>query len=140
MIELGAGSPPGVAGPPRPGDPLEVPPPWRLSLAGVAVFALLAVVGFGWARAATAGIRGEARSLASLASLALAPAVGAAALILSGAFLERIGVPLSGAGPPAISGAVALGGYALAYGRGGRGRRGVAERDALAEPNPEVPQ
>ncbi len=87
----------------EPVDPLEPTSPGGIVVATLAVLALLGVAGYGWARAAGGdGVQG----------IALAPAFGAAGLILASIALERIGVPLTGwAGPAAISVLVGAGGY-----------------------------
>lgn len=86
-------------------DVISTSPPWMLVLAGVGAFVLLALAGYGWSRS-TLGDR--------LHALALAPAFGAATLILGTVLLERLGLPLSGVGAPLISGLVGGGGYLLA--------------------------
>jgi hypothetical protein len=109
-------------------DPVRPTSSWLLVGAGLLSFLLLAAVGLGWALAVVPWRR---------AALALAPSLGAAALIVAGIALERVGVPLSGAGPPAISAVVGAAGYALAFRRARRDRRqGKPLPDAPAE----VPQ
>jgi hypothetical protein len=109
-------------------DPVRPTSSWLLVGAGLLSFLLLAAVGLGWALAVVPRRR---------AALALAPSLGAAALIVAGIALERVGVPLSGAGPPAISAVVGAAGYALAFRRARRDRRqGKSLPDAPAE----VPQ
>lgn len=90
----------------EPVDPLEPTSPGGIVVATLAVLALLGAAGYGWARAAGGdGVQG----------IALAPAFGAAGLIVGGIALERIGVPLTGwAGPAAISASVGAGGYVVA--------------------------
>jgi len=123
-----------VLGPTRPVpagpevDPVRPTSSWWLVVAGVLSFLLLVVVGLGWALAFIPRRR---------AALALAPSLGAAALILAGVALERLGVPLSGAGPPAISAVVGAGGYALAV---RRARRHGLQRETLPEAPAEVPE
>ena len=105
-------------------DPIRPTSSWWLVVAGLLSFALMAAVGLGWALAVVPRRR---------PALALAPAFGAAALILAGVALERLGAPLTGAGPPAISAAVGAGGYALAYRRRRRLLQGEAVPEAPAE-------
>jgi len=107
-------------------DPIRPTSSWRLVVAGLLSFLLLAALGLGWALAVVPRRR---------AALALAPALGAAALILVGVALERVGVPLGGAGPPAVSAVVGAGGYALAFRRARRDRR---EREPLPDAPAEV--
>jgi len=116
---LPAGAP--VATPP-PAPPLRPSSPGAIALASAAALALLAAIGWPWARI---GVRPEAGRSPWLA-LAAAPAVGGALLTLAAVAAERLGVPLSGtAGPAAISAAVGLGGEAL---------RRVVEGRAVPEP------
>lgn len=70
------------------------------------LLALLAVVGFGWARAAVPRAPD---------AIALAPVFGVAALVLAAIVAERLGVPLTGRSGPALvsAGAGALGYLAL---------------------------
>lgn len=84
-------------------DPLEPFSRWSVPVAAIALFALLTVVGLGWSRAAM-GPGGGA--------LALAPAFGAAALIVAGVAVDRLGLRLEGfAVPAAVSALAATGGY-----------------------------
>ncbi|MDP9341801.1 MAG: hypothetical protein M3Q23_06790 [Actinomycetota bacterium] len=92
-------------------DPLLPSSPWMFVLAGIATLALLGAVGLGWSRAAVGP---------GLASLGLAPAFGAAALILGAVLLDRLGAPLSGPFPPLLSVVLGAGGHAVGR-RGGRG-------------------
>jgi hypothetical protein len=100
---------------------------WGLALAALAVVAALGVAGFGWARSLVSGPM----------ALALAPGFGAAGLLLVMILLERLGLPLSGAGPPAASALTAAGGYlALIL---ARRRRLLHEQSRPGpEPPPEV--
>jgi hypothetical protein len=92
---------------PRPvADPLEPSSPAEIALAALAVLATLGIVGYGWARAA---------SSEPWRALALAPAFGAAALILLGIALERAGLALDGATGPTIVSALGGGGGYLAW-------------------------
>jgi len=92
---------------PRPvADPLEPSSPAEIALAALAVLAALGAAGYGWARAA---------SSEPWRALALAPAFGAAGVILLGIALERAGLPLEGAIGPTIASVVAGGGGYLAW-------------------------
>jgi hypothetical protein len=77
--------------------------PWSFVWAGVLVLVLLTVVGFGWSAAATGGTSADA--------LVLAPAFGAAALILLGVVADRAGLRLTGAIPAVVSIVAGLAGY-----------------------------
>jgi hypothetical protein len=80
-------TPPSVT--PRPvTDPLEPSSPARIALAALAVFAVLGAAGYGWARAG---------SSEPWRAVALAPAFGAAVIVVQGIALERAGLSLSGA-------------------------------------------
>ncbi len=95
------GAEPGAPLPAAP-DPLRPSSPAGIAAATVASLLLLGAVGYGWGRAA---------SLDRRSALALAPAVGAAAVLLAAVLVERLGAPLDG-GP--------LGGWlASALGGGG---------------------
>ncbi|MFN2543170.1 MAG: hypothetical protein ABR600_01175 [Actinomycetota bacterium] len=89
----------GIAGAP----PADVRPSagWPLALSCLAALAFMTLVGAGWARALVGGPGG----------LALAPVTGAAGLVLATLLLERLGLPLTGWGPPVASAAVAGSGY-----------------------------
>jgi hypothetical protein len=108
-------------------EPAALPPlspsvPAGVAAATLLALAMLAVVGFGWARAVTG---------AGSDAVALAPAFGLAATILAALLLERLGVPLTGrAGPVAVSALAGLGGYGLAV------ALGVRERPARPHPAP----
>jgi hypothetical protein len=86
-------------------DP-RLPEPRSIVLAGLAMFLALTLIGAGWARTITRE---------SDITLALAPAFGAAALILVGVLLDRLGVRLDGPVVPIAGIAVALGGYLAAW-------------------------
>lgn len=75
--------------PERPGraTPLEPSSPGVVALAATASLALLAVAGYGWARAGR---------LDPVGALLLSPAAGAAAVALAAIALERLGTPLDG--------------------------------------------
>jgi hypothetical protein len=114
-----------LTGPPRPVpyDTLVSSSPGLTIATALGILALLFVVGFGWARAS---IRHP------VSAFALAPAFGAAALLLGGIAFERVDVALTGAGPALISVAVGAGGYALWWWRH-RVLRRLRERETLAE-------
>jgi hypothetical protein len=85
--------------------------PGGITAATTGVFALLTLIGLGWARWAVADPDGGDPGVA----LAIAPAVGTAVLAIVALVLERIGVPLDGrAGSVAASALAALGGLGLA--------------------------
>lgn len=118
--------------PPLPaGAPVTTPPPWpslrpsspgAIALASGGVLALLAAIGWPWARIGV----GRGAGCPPWLALAVAPATGGALLTLAAVLAERLGVPLSGAaGPTAVSAAVGLGGELL---------RRVVERGAVAGP------
>jgi hypothetical protein len=86
---------------------------------------LLFVVGFGWARSSTRD---------PVHAFALAPAFGVASLILAGIGLERLGVPLTGGGPPAISIVAAGSGYTVWWWRRRNSLRRLREGQAVAQP------
>ena len=93
--------------PPQPvADPLEPSSPGEIAFAALAVFAALGTAGYGWARAA---------SSEPWRALALAPAFGAAAIVLLGIALERAGLSLSGAIGPTVVSALAGGGGYIAW-------------------------
>jgi len=102
--------------------------PWRFVLVGVSCFLLLVLIGLGWSTAATGW---------GFGGVALAPAFGIAALVIGGIALERLGAPLTGAGPRVISAGVAVCGYALSY---WRRRRRVREDLPGSEPTTQIAQ
>jgi hypothetical protein len=98
-------TPPSIA--PRPvTDPLEPSSPARIAFSALAVFAALGASGYGWARAASS----EPRQ-----ALALAPAFGAAVIVVFGIALERAGLSLSGATGPTIVSVLSGGSGYLAW-------------------------
>jgi hypothetical protein len=105
-------------------DVLESSSPLLTFATALGMLALLFVVGIGWARAAISH---------PIQSFALAPAFGAAGLLLGGIVAERLDVALTGAGPPLISGVVAAGGYALWWWRHRRFLRWVREGQTVAQ-------
>jgi hypothetical protein len=81
---------------------------WRLGLLGVAYAAVLGLIGLGWA---IAMLR---RWLRPAEILAVAPAVGIAALVVWGILADRIGIRLSGLGGTMVALAAAAAGGVLA--------------------------
>lgn len=102
-------------------QPLEPSSSPGIALASAGTLLLLALAGYGWARAAGMG---------PLGALALAPAFGAGSLTLVSISLERAGVPLTGSIGPTLVSALALG--------GGYGLRTILERRALPDHPPQV--
>lgn len=103
-------------------SPLEPSSPAGIAGATLAVLALLAVAGYGWARAA--GCDGWTAS-------ALAPTLGATALVLASLVLERAGLPLDGGGTTeALTSALGGGGGYVAW--------LVLERRARSRATPQV--
>jgi len=102
---------PGVSLIRGPEPPALDPPPrfrfgWRDLLVATALCLLaLTAVGLGWARALL--------DVSASSALALAPAAGAAALILGGLVADRLGVPLAGPAAIGLAAAIALLGWAL---------------------------
>jgi hypothetical protein len=87
-------------------DPLIPSSPGGIILATLAVVALLALIGGGWAAWAVRN---------PLDGWLIAPAFGIAVVVLFGVLLERLGLPLAGwIGPTVVSGAAGGGGYVLA--------------------------
>jgi hypothetical protein len=74
----------------EPVDPVGNPGVTKIALLSTGTLALLAIVGLGWA---VALLR---RWLGRLELLAVAPAVGVAALVFGGLIIDRVGVRLSG--------------------------------------------
>jgi hypothetical protein len=105
-------------------DTLESSSPLLTFATALGMLALVFVVGIGWARAAISH---------PIQSFALAPAFGAAALLLGGIVAERLDVALTGAGPPLISAVVAAGGYGLWWWRRRRFLRWVREGQTVAQ-------
>lgn len=102
-------------------DPLRPSSGAGIAAATLASFGLLTALGYGWSRA-TVG--------SGVAGLALAPAFGAAGLIVVAIALERLGVPLGGSwGPTLVSALVGSGGYLLAL---------LLERHAVTDPSPQI--
>ncbi len=102
-------------------DPLEPSSGWAIALSSVLVLAFLAVVGYGWARVAVPD---------ALTSSAIAPALGAGAIVLAAVALERLGVRIDGAAGAWVVSALAGGcGYVV---------WGVLQRLARPRPAPEV--
>ena len=109
---------------PTPYDTLESSSPFLTIATAIGMLALVFAVGIGWSRAAISD---------PVDSFALAPAFGAAALLLAGIVAERLDVALTGAGPPIVSAVVAAGGYTLWWWRRRRFLRWVREREAVAQ-------
>jgi hypothetical protein len=87
-----------------PGEP-AISSPVAMSLAAIATFALLAAIGFGWARWAISGTG---------AALAAAPAFGVATLTIVAVAAERLGAPLDRTATGlALSALAGGGGYVL---------------------------
>ncbi|MGZ8637551.1 MAG: hypothetical protein ACXWX2_11360, partial [Actinomycetota bacterium] len=70
-----------------PDAPLRPASPASIAASGVLALALLALAGYGWARLVTSD---------RVAAAAVAPALGAAALVLVAVGVERLGVPIGG--------------------------------------------
>jgi hypothetical protein len=75
---------------------------------GLAAFAILGIVGGGWAWSATPG------APSALTAAALAPSVGIAVLVLAGGTADAIGIRLVGWSTPLVAGGAALAGWAFA--------------------------
>jgi len=103
-------------------DPLRPSSPGAMILASLATLALLALVGYGWARAVIPDV---------VEAVALAPAFGVAALVLVGTIVDRTGLRLGtgwvGTGASALA---ALGGYLVWL---------LGEREAVPNAPPPVP-
>jgi hypothetical protein len=92
-------------------DPLEPSSPEGIALATVGTLGLLGAAGYGWARVATGG---------RLGAIALAPAIGAGALVLTAVALSAL-VPIATVvGARVLTGCVDVAGYA-AWGYLGNG-------------------
>ena len=87
-------------------DPLEPSSPAEIALAAIAVLVTLGAAGYGWARAV---------SSEPWRAMALAPAFGAATIILLGVALERAGLALDGTLGPTIVSVLGGGGGYLAW-------------------------
>lgn len=87
-------------------EPLAPSSPGAITFSGVLVLALLWVAGYGWARAGFAD---------PVTAAALAPVSGAAALVLAGIALERLGVPIDGAIGAGVVSAIGGGGGYLVW-------------------------
>jgi hypothetical protein len=101
-----------------PAPPATIPPhgppvgrmsPIYLGILGGFEFMVLALVGWGWALALLR------RWLRPVEILAVAPAVGVAALVLGGIVVDRVGIRLIGLGGAAAPVAVSLAGWAAAW-------------------------
>ena len=124
VFVLDAFNPPGAELPIDAIAGADLPSPWSIVVSGVLVFALLWTVGFGWARAVTRD---------NIIATALAPALGAAALILVGVVADRIGLRLSGPTPLAVTALAGLGGFVFAW-------RNRLEGDPATDPPSQVDQ
>ncbi|MFL5766639.1 MAG: hypothetical protein ACJ758_02195 [Actinomycetota bacterium] len=115
-----------LAGPPRPVpyDTLDPASPALIAATALGILALLFAVGFGWARAVLSH---------PVQAFGLAPAFGAAALMLGAVVAEPLGVALTGAGPPIVSAVVAAGGYALWWWHSRRFRRHIREQETVPQ-------
>jgi hypothetical protein len=74
----------------EPVDPVGNPGVFKIALLSTGTLALLAFIGLGWAIALLR------RWLGRLEVLAVAPAVGVAALVFGGLIIDRVGIRLSG--------------------------------------------
>ncbi|MEX2274116.1 MAG: hypothetical protein WEA10_00920 [Actinomycetota bacterium] len=87
-----------------PRDPLGRTSPGQIALASIVLLLVLGVAGFGWAAASVTS---------TVTRVSIAPAFGAAALILTGLVVDRVGIRLDGP-VPAIAAVLAAGsGYAF---------------------------
>jgi hypothetical protein len=120
------GAPPRPAGPPA--DPVVPSSPWRIVAVGVGLFLLLGAIGLGWSLGAMRGV---------VNGLAVAPATGAAVLVLAGLAVDALGRSIGGMTALSVAVGVGVGGYVPAYlwWRGGRaaGRPGVFQRTATGD-------
>ena len=105
-------------------DALAPASPSLILITALGVLALVFVAGFGWARSAISH---------PVDALALAPAFGAAALLLGAIVFERLGLALTWPGAAVISAVVAAGGYALWWWRRHRFLREIREGQPVAE-------
>jgi hypothetical protein len=103
--------------------PLEPSSPLGIAVSSALVLALVWAIGFGWARAVVED---------PVAATAVAPALGAGALVLSGIALERLGLAIEQVAGGWIASALAgAGGYAAWL---------VLERRSRSRPAPQVQQ
>lgn len=84
--------------------------PWSIIGAGVLMFAFLAFVGFGWSASL---VRPQPNGV--FVRLAIAPALGAAVLVLGAIAADRVGFRLTGGLPVSVSLLACLGGYLFAW-------------------------
>jgi hypothetical protein len=91
---------------PSPSDPLEPFSSGAIALSSVLVLAFLAVVGYGWSSVATD---------APVRAAAIAPAAGAAALVLVAVALDRLGLRIGDASGAWLVSAIAGGGGYLTW-------------------------
>jgi hypothetical protein len=104
-----------------PVDPLEPASAAEIVWASIATFALVSVVGFGWARIGLGD---------PLRAVSISPAVGAAAIILFAVALDALGISLGSAGGAVAASVLAGGGgYVLGF---------VLQRRARTHPAPQV--
>jgi hypothetical protein len=106
---------------PAPSDPLEPSSSGTIALSSMLVLVLVAAVGYGWARVGSDD---------PIRAAAIAPAAGAAVLVLVGVALDRFGLRIGGAAGAWLVSAIAGGGGYLAW--------GVLERRARPRPAPQV--
>ncbi len=102
-------------------DPLEPSAPAGIAISSLLLLAFFGVVGYGWARVAVAD---------GITAAALAPALGAAALVLAAIALERVGLRIDAAAGAWMVSALAGGGGYLAW--------GVLERRPRPAASPEI--
>ena len=117
-----------LAAAPSPVGPVAALP---VAVAAVALVALLFAVGSGWSVAA-------ARGRPVFAALALAPAVGIAALVVAGVAADRAGISLAGSGAAAVAVVAAVTGWVAAVlVRRGPGRESTGDgREAVQKGDP----
>ena len=124
VFVLDAFNPPGTGLPIGATASAGLPSPWKIVVSGASAFALLWATGFGWTR-------GIVRD--DVTAAALAPAFGAAALIVVGVAADRIGLRLSGVVPPVVTALAGLSGYVFAW-------RNRLEGDASTDPPAQIDQ
>jgi len=124
VFVLDAFNPPGTGLPIGATASAGLPSPWKIVVSGASAFALLWATGFGWTR-------GIVRD--DVTAAALAPASGAAALIVVGVAADRIGLRLSGVVPPVVTALAGLSGYVFAW-------RNRLEGDASTDPPAQIDQ